>query len=66
MNYTELKVEMPMLFFRCMIPSGMNELEVGRAIQFEASRAAKHIEDELFRRFSDEYRYQERLKERER
>lgn len=65
MDYTKLQVELPMLFFNCVIPSGMNELEAGRAIQYEASRAARHIEDELFKRFSNEYERQKHLKEKE-
>lgn len=65
MDYTELRIELPMLFFHCVIPSGMSELEAGRAIQYEARRAAQHIEDELFNRFRDEYNRQKLWKEKE-
>lgn len=62
-KYFTLRADLPTLFFNCVVPSDLDELNAGRTIQYEAQRAARHIEDELFKRFSDEYRRQKKMRE---
>lgn len=60
-----IRIELPTLLFNCVIPSDTDDLKAGRIIQMEAKRAAEALENELFNRFSDEYRHQVLIRKHE-